>query len=330
MRPSGHIRCGLVKGVYVDDSRSGIYTLGEIGDLEFKPLKWLIKGVLPMDGVTIISSAPKTGKSMLVYSMLLDAVGGKPILGISTLVRPLRVLYLDLENSLRTVQSRLVAKLGSSKYPTRMDIANIWPRVGAGFYTRLDRYLLEHKIDLLVVDTFGEITRDRGAQPYNYFKDKQEINKMRNMAKEHNFGIIIIHHNRKAEAADWVSLFSGTSGITGTCDTLMCLERPRGDSKVLLHVTGRDVPEETYELHFKPEDCSYFWCGMDSTLHNLSEQRKNIITYLREHNGPANCAEISKNVQKGLDPVRRLLANMVSDGQIIRVGRGKYVDRLKM
>ena len=41
---------------------------------------------------------------------------------------------------------------------------------------------------------------------------------------------------------------SGTQGVAGSCDAVLVLARKRGESAGILHVTGRDVDEETYRL----------------------------------------------------------------------------------
>jgi hypothetical protein len=82
-------------------------------------------------------------------------------------------------------------------------------------------------------------------------------------ADRHNLALVMIHHDRKDAAgskprtsndsddlmaSDPFSRISGTRGLTGAADTLWFLESIRGKREGFLHVTGRDVVEQTVEL----------------------------------------------------------------------------------
>ena len=59
---------------------------------------------------------------------------------------------------------------------------------------------------------------------------------------------LLIHHDRKATAADYVDAVSGTHGVAGAMDTILVLARERGSDRAVLKVTGRDIPEGEYAL----------------------------------------------------------------------------------
>lgn len=60
--------------------------------------------------------------------------------------------------------------------------------------------------------------------------------------------LLLVHHSRKAESADFIDSVSGTQGIAGSADFVLVLARKRHCDDAVLSVTGRDVPENEYAL----------------------------------------------------------------------------------
>ena len=57
-----------------------ILTAKELMELDFPPPEWLIEGLLP-EGLTVLSGAPKIGKSWLSLQLALAVTTGRPIFG---------------------------------------------------------------------------------------------------------------------------------------------------------------------------------------------------------------------------------------------------------
>ena len=60
--------------------RKPIYTAAELMRLEFPPPQWLIEGLLP-EGLTVLSGAPKIGKSWLSLQIALSITTASPLFG---------------------------------------------------------------------------------------------------------------------------------------------------------------------------------------------------------------------------------------------------------
>lgn|GEM_PF-4268801 len=58
-------------------------------------LEWIVEGLVPVGGITMLSAAPKAGKSNLALSMLIAISQGRPWLDMPT--HPTKCLYLDGE-----------------------------------------------------------------------------------------------------------------------------------------------------------------------------------------------------------------------------------------
>jgi RecA-family ATPase len=73
--------------------------------MAFAPIDFIIPGLIPAEGVTLICAKPKVGKSWLLLDMSLSATIARILLGS---LKPTQgaVLYLALEDGPRRVQSR--------------------------------------------------------------------------------------------------------------------------------------------------------------------------------------------------------------------------------
>ena len=111
----------------------------------------------------------------------------------------------------------------------------------------------------MVIDTLAKVEPDMGEDRRGgaYTGNYSMMARYKVWAELHNCCVLMIHHDNKTkieEGSDPFSRISGTRGLTGAADTLLFLESKRkgsvepGDPDGLLHVTGRDVAEDTIEL----------------------------------------------------------------------------------
>ena len=114
------------------DQQSGT-SMEELSTMEFKPVSFLVPDLIPAEGVTLICSKPKVGKSWLLYDLCISSAINRDMLGER---RPTQghTLYLALEDNLRRLRSRgerlLPAWVGP--WPANMRVETIWERVDQG------------------------------------------------------------------------------------------------------------------------------------------------------------------------------------------------------
>src|SRR5262245_11674371 len=96
----------------------------------FAPLTFFLPGLIPAEGVTLLASKPKAGKSWLALDLCLGATADRYVLGDR---KPAQgdVLYLALEDSDRRLQRRL-RKLLPTGRPARLRYATSWRRIDEG------------------------------------------------------------------------------------------------------------------------------------------------------------------------------------------------------
>ncbi len=114
----------------------------------------------------------------------------------------------------------------------------------------LQRY--GHLKPAIILDTLGKVKPQKRSGQESYLVDYEVGGKFKARTDSYpGSAIVIIHHTRKADAADFVDLVSGTQGIAGSVDCIITVSRKRGEADATLSITGRDVMENEYALTVK-------------------------------------------------------------------------------
>ena len=206
-------------------------TVSALMKMEFPDPKWMVPSIIP-EGLSILSGKPKIGKSILSVNLAVAvAMGGKALGKIQ--VEKSSVLYLALEDSPRRLKKRFRKVLMNSKPPENLFVSTTFKSIKDGGLDQLDIWLKQHKdVGFVIIDTLAIIKSRNNGHRDPYLADYDEIVKIKKIADSHNIGILLIHHNRKAESEDIFDLVLGTTGITGAADTVIVLEKNKQGSNV--------------------------------------------------------------------------------------------------
>ena len=299
-----------------------IHSAATIYNSAYDRLKWVVPGIVPLDGVTMIVAPPKAGKSMLMLSVCTAYALSHA---------DYDVLYLDLENTHRRVCDRLESILGKGKLPPNLYLSMDWDRLDTGGKSALEEYLDHNPYTrLVVVDTFGKIQSIRNQKnSYSYSMDQIEIDVFKNIAKAYNVAFVLVHHtNKRGTDKNWVDKVSGTHGLSGTVDTLLYMEKSDNTGRSVLHVTGRDVKFESYELRFKNKKGGWI-IGEPTSVYmkNMAQARQEVYDVLYSIDGTATPKELAEVMSKTVGAVKKQLANLLADGTVIKEGHGNYCTR---
>lgn len=224
----------------------------ELVQKEFPPLIFAVQDILPQ-GVAILASGPKLGKSWMALDMAIGvASGGLCLGGMATTQGD--VLYLGFEDSERRIKSRIDA-LTEGNYP---DLERIlfqsldtgWVGGDRGLANMEFWALNAESPRLVVVDTYGKAEPDMGSTPGNsYLQEQATMLKYKKFSDRHDCSVLLIHHDRKSnDSEDWMDRISGTKGTTGGLDVIMYMDVKRGEREGSLRVDGRDIESDAYPI----------------------------------------------------------------------------------
>lgn len=201
------------------------------------------------EGLEILAARPKKGKSWKELGTSLSVATGGMALGMfKTSLGD--VLYLALEDAPQRMQSRLKVLCGDNPWPERLHFAYEWPRLDRGGLDALRGWLTTHpEAVMIVIDTFTRIRPAKGRNEDAYQADAEATASLQRLALEFHVAIVLIVHQRKAQAEDIFDTINGTMGMTASADVVAVLTREKSGSGKL-YLTGRDIQERTLELTF--------------------------------------------------------------------------------
>ena len=228
-------------------------TAAELMGVEFSPILELIEGMLA-PGVYILAGKSKIGKSWLVLQIAIQLSSGEPLWGRK--VKKCEVLYLSMEDTLQRLQSRLMrmcdGETGTIYIATEAELLE------GGLEEQIRNHIKSHPATkLVIVDTLQKI-REKCLMGYSYAEDYATMSIFKRLAMQLDICILIVHHTRKMQANDIMDMISGTTGLMGSADGAMVLERPnRSEGRATLNMTSRDFPDEAINL--KRNDDTMCW-----------------------------------------------------------------------
>lgn len=225
---------------------------------------WVIEDLLPV-GAHILADAPKIGKSWMVLAMGLAVSMGQPFWDYT--VCQGAVLYLCLEDTYARVKKRLwklTDEANDSFY-----LANSAATIRDGLAEQIEYFVITHPdLKLVFIDTFQKVRSPSGDSIYA--ADYGDFSALKAVADKHSLAMMVVHHTRKMADEDIMNTVSGSSGITGSADSIWVLKRAsRGIGDATLTVTGRDV--EFRELKLALRDCR--WNLIERTSEKELEER---------------------------------------------------------
>lgn len=241
----------------------------ELQDKEIPPTNFIVAELLPQ-GLALLASPPKYGKSWFVLDLCLSVAAGERFLNHATVKRG--CLYLALEDSERRLQDRMNKILQGERAPMSFDYATSAADIGHGLIQQLADYVSQHKdTGLIVVDTLQKVRTSTNGKESAYSADYKETALLKNFADKHSVCVLLVHHLRKAkDDTDPFNQISGTNGIFGAADTALVMTRlRRGDSRTTLSVVGRDIDSGDFTIVFDKDD--WKWKNLGS-VENVTQQ----------------------------------------------------------
>jgi AAA domain len=307
----------------------GSFSAKELQSMEFPPIAWIVHNIIPAEGVVLLCSKPKFGKSWLAYDLSIACTTDLFTLGT---IKPAQgnVLYLALEDSKRRLQRRmtkLVPTFGSA-WPDKLLLKTEWRRLHEG---GVDDIRVWHahtksvggKPILVVIDVLAKVRKLVGNRQL-YEADYAALADLTKLANELGLAIVVLHHTRKMAADDLMETVSGSYGVSGAVDTILVMANtPNG---AVLDIRGRDVESAELAIEFDKRTCRWRLLGDAAEVH-VSSQRAKIIAALKEAGSAMTIPDLMEETGMKRNPLEVLLGRMAKESKIQRVRKGLYAHK---
>ena len=252
----------------MENKKLDIISARELQNKDLPELNVIVEDMI-FQGLIILASPPKYGKSWLMLDLCLSVATGKDFLGHKTNAG--QCLYLALEDSQRRLKDRMEKVLNGEDAPTNFDYAVNAESIESGLINQLESYIAEKKdTKLIVIDTLQKVRGHINKNDTLYSNDYKEIGYLKKFADKYNIALILVHHLRKmSDNADVFNQISGTNGISGAADTMIVMSKEkRSNNQTKMSIIGRDVESSEILLEFNNTDFKWNIIG------SLEEQDK--------------------------------------------------------
>jgi len=294
------------------------FTFTSLGDLLDEPeeeISWIIEGLLPSSGFSIMAAKPKVGKSTLARQLALSVARGDLFINRQTTKGT--VLYVALEEKRSEVKShfKLLGATGSEDLYSYIGSA---PEEASKW---LEREIQSKKPVLVIIDTLFRFVNITDGN--DYAKVTAALTPLLSLARDNGAHVMVIHHARKG-GGDGGDSMLGSTAIFGSVDTAIILKRT--ESKRTIETQQRYGTDMEPTVLIFDEDTRMTSLGGSKESDDMQRIAEEIITFLSDQTEP--CAEkiIEEAVEGRTGLKRKALRDLVARGTVQRTGSGRRND----
>ncbi len=225
------------------DIRLSVVTIGALLAEPVEETPWLVDGLLPQGGLSILAGKPKGGKSTFARFLSLAVARGLPVLGRVTNAGP--VVYLGLEDKRGEIREHFRA-MGAGSEGLHVHTGPA-PRETSVAVDQLTELIEGTGAKLAVIDTMLRFVRVRDIA--DYAEMTRALDPLLNLSREMGCHVMAVYHAGKADR-EGLDAILGSVAIAGICDTGLILQRKPGGLRTLgaIQRYGTDLPETVLEL----------------------------------------------------------------------------------
>lgn len=290
----------------------GIIKLNDFLKISFPALDWLIKDLFLTQGVSLLTSKPKVGKTTFIQYIITILARGLDLDHKEFKERI--VLYYCLEEIHTETQRRLIqfGLSGSEEIYLRFDRPE-------KAIEELSNELEEINPDFVVIDTLGLFITIKDFN--NYSEVNPKMAKIRELSRKHNTHICLITHSNKKESGNIDSIL-GSTALAGAVDNIIMLTKNSEGKRSISTDPRYGTPIKKSDLLFNDETNKFIISDFDSTESTKSIIKENILYFISTSNTPLKRSEIEKNVKGRAETKRKLLSELVSEELVDVTGKG--------
>lgn len=294
------------------------YSLGEFLALQLEAESWLIPEMLPMGETVILSSLPKTGKSLLAYDLAFSVATGNEFIGLKPCLTG-NVLIIQSDESKRSCQKRLKKRGFDQVPPDRVMVVTAFALRDLG---RLEAIVDEFKPVLTIIDSLKSISKKSDVQE-NDSEFADNIYELRDLLERHDSAGVLIHHNNKSRDNKGIEKLRGSSAIGGAVWGVWILSsasQSENASQTLsrqMEIVPRDGERKILSVELVPEINTWDLIGSSVTPDDELGPQQRVINFLTDNAPRAyEPIEICNQVEGKSDSIRKILSRLASNGTI--------------
>lgn len=290
-------------------------SLNDLLKRKFPSTRWIVDGLVPSEGITILSAAPSSFKTWAMLEITLAVTDGRQLFG-HYATSATGVLLVDEESGERILNERF-KQLGASPNSGVQYFSREGYKVSAEYIDSLISVCLANNIGLVMFDSL--VRMHQGDE--NTSRDMSELfNQLRRLA-DNGIAVLIAHHNRKGSAGGSYSPagdMRGSSDILASVDCHMAFSRHNSGDYVTVHQTKNRYMREIapFKLRFIDNGDTSEFLLMDvmQTKDEIRSQlRDSVLSSITENPGYTKQKLLDALVDSGLSIKNWLLGEIIEE-----------------
>jgi len=279
-------------------------TASALNFMQFERREFLIENLLASN-LTLLAGPPKIGKSFLCLSFAKYIIKkGK------------KVYYCSFEDDYSRLHSRLLElDVLCDDLLIHCGRETVLGSTSDKEFNRLQSIAYDDQVALVILDTMERILPStKQKRDYHYYV--KVLDKWAKLALQSNTCILMVHHTRKNDGTpDYhpQNAILGSVGIPATFDTNLIMARDK-DGGVALHIEGKDVKENTFQL--SKSGVEFSW-ELTSPADNLGDAQKQVLEFV-EQNESCTQSDIVSKLGKSKSQVSQIISKLCSEGFLCR------------
>lgn len=286
-------------------------------------LDFLVHGLLPRAGTSIVAGPPKVGKTTLARQLAVAVARGEEFLGRST--EKGAVLYLALEEKHSEIRRHFL-RLGLTSQDN-VDITCTMPYENQN--QQLEHVLTLKHYDLVIIDTLFKFVSVEDGNSY-----QEVVNALRpleDIARDSGAHLCLVHHSKKTESKDPIETLLGSTAIAAAVDTIVGVSKQRlgeREERVVQTRNRYGDPVEASVLSYnKEQGRSVLGPGLGDAEKMQNEAR--VLSALSEIGGAASSSDLKEAVGGNDQKRADILQALVQSGRVSRLGNGTKTNPFK-
>jgi hypothetical protein len=290
-------------------SRVKTYSAHDEQTADLPPRQWFVDGMITV-GLSIFAGRKGLGKSFAAIQLAIAVASGGTFLGRTTI--QVRVLYLALELDRIAVHERLAR---FSPIDEGFDFVYTWPR-GDQALTLLESAIKKGGYKVIVIDMLsGILPPDTETNSYDI---SFWLSRLRHIARDNSAAIIAMHHLIKADTGDPVSNLMGSTAFGGQADSVVTLDRRRGEAGAKVYVHGNHGQDLSLVVRF--ESCRWILADeTDASTPRLAESDAAVVRLLESHPEGLSVRTIAGTLCKTDGAIRATLSRLAARGLVLKI-----------
>ncbi len=286
-------------------------SLASLLDEPEEEIAWIVEGILPSGGFSMVAAKPKVGKSTLARQLALAIAQGVSFLGRQTTKGA--VLYVALEEKRGEVKKhfRLLGATGSE------DLYVYVGSVPHEAHKWLDTEIKRRKPTLVIIDTLFRFVSI--ADGNDYAKVTAALTPLLSLARDNGAHLMVIHHARKGggEGGDTTL---GSTAIFGSVDTAIMLKKT--DGRRMIETEQRYGDNLPSSLLIFDEESRITTLGGTKEEDDLQRVTGEILSFFWSQAEPCTEKAVEEAIEGKTTLKRKALRDLLARGSVYRTGAG--------